>query len=224
MTDRRLRAAAIALAFVAGGALTIAAAPQTPFEYKKPAFEGSDRPEVHGFSVALVLGDLQGSGTADTLPPGARKALTDMREFLPYKSYRLLDTQWILCCGGGKNSRETVSGRLRGVDDQQYAFSIEVGWSGPRLSLRFSLRDVSEPLMKKSITTKLDEVRVYQPASSVKVEEAAPAQSPKANTAVIDSTFLMDVGETVVIGTSSVKGDKALVALLSAAPRAGAKK
>ncbi len=37
--------------------------------------------------------------------------------------------------------------------------------------------------------------------------------------AVIDSTFSMDVGETVVIGTSSLKGNKALIAVLTAVPR-----
>jgi hypothetical protein len=37
--------------------------------------------------------------------------------------------------------------------------------------------------------------------------------------AIIDSTFSMDIGETVVIGTSSLKGDKALIALLTAARR-----
>jgi hypothetical protein len=36
---------------------------------------------------------------------------------------------------------------------------------------------------------------------------------------VLDSTFNMKVGETVVIGTSRLKGDKALIALLTAASR-----
>jgi hypothetical protein len=34
--------------------------------------------------------------------------------------------------------------------------------------------------------------------------------------AVIDTSFTMDVGETVVVGTSRLKGDKALIALLTA--------
>jgi hypothetical protein len=35
---------------------------------------------------------------------------------------------------------------------------------------------------------------------------------------VIDTSFSMDVGETVVVGTSRLKGDKALIALLTAIP------
>ena len=36
--------------------------------------------------------------------------------------------------------------------------------------------------------------------------------------AVIDASFRMDIGETVVVGTSRTKGDKALIALLTAVP------
>ena len=39
--------------------------------------------------------------------------------------------------------------------------------------------------------------------------------------AVIDTSFAMDVGETVVVGTSRVAGDKALIALLTAVAHAG---
>jgi hypothetical protein len=36
--------------------------------------------------------------------------------------------------------------------------------------------------------------------------------------AIIDTSFTMDIGETVVVGTSRLKGDKALIALLTAVP------
>jgi hypothetical protein len=35
---------------------------------------------------------------------------------------------------------------------------------------------------------------------------------------MIDTSFTMDIGETVVVGTSRLKGDKALIALLTAVP------
>jgi hypothetical protein len=37
--------------------------------------------------------------------------------------------------------------------------------------------------------------------------------------AMIDTSFTMDVGETVVVGTSRLKGEKALIALLTAIPQ-----
>jgi hypothetical protein len=110
MRYRRLRAAAIALAFVASGTTAGVAAAQE----SKKAMEVPERTIVHGFSVALVLGEMQAGSSPDSLPVGARKALADMRDFLPYKSYRLLDTQWILCCGSTK-AGTGVSGRLRGT-------------------------------------------------------------------------------------------------------------
>jgi uncharacterized protein involved in exopolysaccharide biosynthesis len=42
--------------------------------------------------------------------------------------------------------------------------------------------------------------------------EHTPVKSP-----VIDTTFNMNVGETVVVGTSRLQGDKALIVLLTAA-------
>jgi hypothetical protein len=40
---------------------------------------------------------------------------------------------------------------------------------------------------------------------------------------IIDTSFTMDVGETVVVGTSRLAGgDKALIALLTAVPRTAA--
>ena len=55
----------------------------------------------------------------DTVPVAARKALADMKDFLPYKGYRLLDTQWVLA----SNSGPAIT-RLRGVDDQEYELEL----------------------------------------------------------------------------------------------------
>jgi hypothetical protein len=40
-----------------------------------------------------------------------------------------------------------------------------------------------------------------------------------ASRAIVDSSFMMDTGETVVVGTSRLGGDKALIALVTAARR-----
>ena len=187
-------------------------------------------PSVQGFSVALVLGDLQGSAKADNVPEGARKALADLRDFLPYKSYRLLDTQWILCCGSTKVGTG-ISGRLRGVsqalgpDEQEYPFNVNlVGVSGSQLSVRFVMTDGAGPLKKSTMPKPSpDDTEKAVPREKElekmqrQVEEIARAAGSKGT--IIDSTFSMDIGETVVIGTSSLKGDKALIAVLTAAKR-----
>lgn len=231
-----------ALMVVAAGSMASAQILTIPKEGAKAL---SDAPALNGFSVALVLGDMQGTSTPDNLPLGAKKAIADLRDFLPYKSYRLLDTQWIRCCGIPKAVQPQLSGRLRGLEEQLYAFVVDFGFSGPRISVHFSLRDDNA---KKTTSTKstdkemalreqLAEARRQGYSSShptvkeleLKLQQqlrdeaedqykGGPASSKGA---MIDSTFSMDAGETVVIGTSSLKGDKALIALLTAVPRTG---
>ena len=72
-----------------------------------------------GFNVVLLLGDMQDATGQDTVPVAARKALSDMKDFLPYKGYRLLDTQWVLA----SNSGPAIT-RLRGVDDQEFELEL----------------------------------------------------------------------------------------------------
>jgi hypothetical protein len=97
---------------------------------------------VQGFSVVLLLGDLQGGTTADNVPPAARKALADMKDFLPYKSYRLLDTAWTLASNNGV--RSTM--RLRGLENQEFELNLN-GAPAPapsapaRLNLSFGLSE-----------------------------------------------------------------------------------
>jgi hypothetical protein len=147
--------------------------------------------DMQAFSVALLLGEIQGTAAADNLPDGAKKALADVRDFLPYKSYRLLDTQWIRCCAS-----PTVEGRLRGLDEQYYPFGLVIqGVSGMKMTAHFWLSDA-----------------------------ASDAQLSAGKKRMMSSGFSMETGETVVIGTSSLKGDKALVVLLTAVPRSSISK
>ena len=107
--------------------------PGVPITTPKPGWPGA----TYGFSVVLVLGDMQGGATADNVPAAARKALTDLKDFLPYKSYRLLDSAWVLGSGN-------VSTRLRGVDDQEYNLNLSGGASREEpktLHISFQLRD-----------------------------------------------------------------------------------
>src|SRR5262245_5936233 len=59
---------------------------------------------LQGFSIVLVEADTQnvtylGGAKADDgsdIPAAARKAIADLKDFLPFKSYRLLDGAWVL--------------------------------------------------------------------------------------------------------------------------------
>ena len=239
-----------------------------------------------GFSVVLLLGDMQGGESLEGIPVAARKALTDMKDFLPFKHYRLLDSQWTLCCSG---STSAIT-RLRGLDEQEYELELRASplldvknlpaFDPTAISVRFFLREPSDPYwaggksdaagrdgVNKGLTApaelnariaqinqelfalereKIDltqqirtvrsqaEVGLKDPAElkrmtpqldlimqriSTLKNELSSLTSTKTSfgKAVIDTTFRMDIGETVVVGTSGLKGgNKALIALLTA--------
>jgi hypothetical protein len=225
--------------------------------------DGSPRPQA--FSVSLVLGDMQAVSAADNLPAAARKALTDVKDFLPYKAYRLLDSQWTLCCGRSSMVSSPIVSRLRGPEDQDYGVEIVPSNAGNgKYYVHFSLwepRTVETTVTAaggRGAMTSLDAQRAEETtrreqslqflraqleemrrahaenhpdvaALKTKIEELErsvnemrrPESMRRPLTAsarrpVIDTSFTMEVGETVVVGTSRLKGDKALIALLTA--------
>ena len=211
-----------------------------------------------GFSVVLVVADLQASTAPDDVPPAARRALTDMKEFLPYKSYKLVDAAWVLGQGMGNTTT-----RLRGPEEQDYEVILGTGrGDSGRVAVRFTLRDTgggSEEALVTEVSAsqkerereaekiereltrlqqKLVEARnsnqdnvVREVKSEIDAVERRKRSlttsremkySPRAARTVIDTSFSMDVGETVVVGTSRMKANsKALIALLTAVPSKG---
>ena len=214
--------------------------------------ERANMPAPQGFSVVLVLGEMQGAAAGDTVPPAARKALADMKDFLPYKSYRLLDAQWTLCCG-----RSAIATRLRGDEQDYYDLELEpnrTDTSG-KWYVRFALRNApagssfaaaesaTDDNRMALLTAKRAEVEAQLRSLKQRYNDNHPevqkaraqlveiereqaqlradtsrrrAMVRPANRTVIDTSFTMDIGETVVVGTSRLQGDKALIALLTA--------
>ena len=244
--------------------------------------KGVAPPPRRGFNIVLLLGDMVGPDGQDGIPTAARKALADMKDFLPYKAYRLLDTQWII----GASSGAAVT-RLRGVDEQEYELELRASplltpataaVDPGGLSVRFVLRESAEiaktlskadgekdALRKHDVTIAQAEVDrelfqlerervdltqqiptlrgkvdvgtadpqelkrqetqlrvILQRMEELKMKQQQMKQlkdaAPVTARAVIDTSFRMDEGETVVVGSSGVKGTKrALIALLTAA-------
>jgi hypothetical protein len=89
----------------------------------------------HGFSVILAVGDLQGGAPTRDLPPAASKALADMSQFLPYKSYELIDARWIL---GSPRSTSLI----RGPENREYELELRTSArSDSEVQIDFNLRD-----------------------------------------------------------------------------------
>ena len=240
--------------------------------------QNSVLPQVQGFNIVLLVGESQSSGASiDDVPPAARKALNDMRDFLPFKHYRVLDSQWTSCCGDGPSAQ--IRGNVQGVrgygmapdgssvklSPHTYSFLLHIGPTGAqRLSVMFRLEEPPSggqniasfvesreemerrhAELRRELDTLADEIprrlqrlgdkhpevmTLQQQRSRVQqrlaesVNQLAHStydtrQGQGGRRSVIDSSFTMDLGETVVVGTSRLGGDKALIAIVTAVRR-----
>ncbi len=180
-------------------------------------------PRLQGFSVALLLGAAQGSTAPDGLSAPARKALADISDFLPYKTYRVLDTQWI----AGTERGGVMNFRLRGVGTQDYEF-IMSGMrvdAGARLTATVALR--TPPI--NDATRLQNMARIQQLEETMRSPGTRRAEAERevaelkltlaGGQSLINTTLGIGMGETVVVGTSRVQGDTALIVLLTAVAR-----
>jgi len=154
----------------------------SPAATQTPAAVTQNGKPLLGYSIVLLVGDIAGTTVAEGLSAPARKALSDIKDFLPYKSYRTLDTQWL---AGGPGPHNQIVGHLLGSDNQDYNFQLWQPDGGRPSTLTFRLR-MPPPGFEKLL---------------------------------LETTFDMRPGETVVVGTSRLQGDKALVVLLTAVSR-----
>jgi hypothetical protein len=217
--------------------------------------------DLRGFSLVLVQGDMKSAGPGETVPAAAARALADMKDFLPFKSYVLLDTAWTVGSNG------TIKTQLRQSDTQMYDVTLRAAvlpeflggsaaplttggmvnitgfrmqkagagvGSGPdRANLENELRAQEQAIeayrqqyaeasrrtgdsnkqAAAALQAKLQDMTQSATALRSAVEQAS------AKDALIDTSFRMKLGETVVVGTSRLQGDKALIVLVTAVGR-----
>lgn len=208
-------------------------------------------PQLRGFSLTLVQGDMKGPSTSEGVPPPVAKALADLKDFLPYKGYTLLDTQWTLGSG-------IIRNRLKRSESQSYELEMTANYqflSGgqPRVMVsNFHLRD-SPGATAASSPQRIDDAKVQELQKSLESvrsrmatlkdigrlggeeELAMEIQARQLEASIlnvqghggslaigdslIDTSFQMAVGETVVVGTSRLQGDRALIVLVTAVGR-----
>ena len=222
-----------------------------------PVWAQTAASNLQGFSIVLVLGDMQDGATSDNIPQAARAALGDLRDFLPYRSYRVLDTAWVLV---SSPIRQPVSSRLQGPEEQDYEITLDrmpVGASS--LQVQFEMREPDANVERRAAIADREadarlEIRqliAARAALEKQLKRAEAAQNrgdvdalrqllaeneialdtrqqqqgryARGGATLINTSFTMSLGETVVVGTSRMRGgNKALIVLLTAATR-GAK-
>lgn len=144
--------------------------------------------------ILLLSASLKPSATAGPeIPENAQKALNDLKKFLPFKSYQLVDGAWLSATEG-----RSAQARLAGTNGAAY-----------KVELRFRSTADSEPPSLFMETFRLDQEMMVQ-------MEKGPQFGGRR---LIETSFSVKVGETIVVGTSKAEGaDGALVVLLTAVP------
>jgi hypothetical protein len=158
---------------------------------------GTRTPKIKGFSIVLLVGEAQGRDNTLSTPPGeipaaVQKALSSVQAFLPYKTYRLYDAA-LLPAPLGSNS---TSALMRNP----------VGGRSTRVQISNAAPPSAAP---KSMTVSVSLVELFSALGT--------DTKPSANT-LIYANLSLDVGETVVVGTSQIGHETGLLALLTAIP------
>jgi len=153
--------------------------------------------ESHLLQVVLLLGRTDGASDPANIPGNTIQTLKDVGTFLPYKSYQLLDTSLIRSDGHASSLLHGPSGREFHLS---LSFRTERGDKGERLSFQVFRIDASPESPR---------------ASDYGAREAPPAPTGS----ILSSSFAVDVGETIVVGTSKLNGgSQGLLVLLTVIP------
>lgn len=189
-------------------ALTAAPALAQPAETPSPPLWGDESGESRLFHVTLVAASRQGGGGGQgTLPKAVAQALDDIKDFLPYQAYRVVDSALV------RASRQART-ILKGPDGTSFEAEIQFRPSkdddGPKSFLveHFELR---RPVGAGALARDLELLRSER--------SGRPALAPMAPQPALRASFRIDEGETVVVGSSRLDGgEDALIVLLTAVP------
>lgn len=147
----------------------------------KALAERDSAPRTQVFQLVLLAAGSKPNGPAPTLSKGAQKALDDMKQFLPFTHYRMLDTALLRV-----TQDDVAQGTVGGLSVHPYKVTMRFRAGGADGKALF-----------------IDGFGLDEPNDRD----------------LIQTSFSMDVGETVVVGTSSVgSAQEALVAILTALP------
>lgn len=164
-----------------GAVVEVDADHETHARIAKALADRDSVPRTQVFQLVLLAAGNKSNGPAPTLAPGAQKALDDMKKFLPFTHYRMLDTALLRV-----TQDDVMQGTVAGLAVHPYKVAMRFRAGGADGKALF-----------------IDGFGLDEPNDRD----------------LIQTSFSMDVGETVVVGTSSVgSGQDSLVAILTALP------
>ena len=75
--------------------LEVGAEPAVQEKIARALARQDTQPRTHGFQILLLAANLKPGSGGQEVPANVQKALADLKGFLPYKSYEVLDTAWL---------------------------------------------------------------------------------------------------------------------------------
>lgn len=161
--------------------LEVGASAEIHSRIAKALAERDSAPRTQVFQLVLLAAGSKPNGPVPTLSKGAQKALDDMKQFLPFTHYRMLDTALLRV-----TQDDVAQGTVGGLAVHPYKVAMRFRAGGADGKELF-----------------IDGFGLDEPNDRD----------------LIQTSFSMDVGETVVVGTSSVgSAQEALVVILTALP------
>lgn len=149
-------------------------------------------PRTRSFQVLLLAASTKPNADGPEVPANAKKALADLKGFLSFKSYEVLDTGWL-----SATQERGAEGRLMGRQGAGYGVVLH-------------FRDTGSP----------EDHTLFVDTFRLKVEPfMAPGKMMRPGFTAMDTSFSLKEGETIVVGSSRGDSpDEALVVLLTAVP------
>ena len=163
-----------------------------------PATAQPETMPTHLVQISLLAAAKTGPNELADLPANTREAIEDVRQFLPYKSYRLLDTALLRAQRGARTS-------LTGPDNRDFSVAFTLDARNEPGSLLVRAFDLQE------------KVAPAPPAFATGGDKTTPVAP--GNRTILSSSFTAEIGQTVVVGTSRLNGgDEAMIVLFTALP------
>lgn len=185
-----------------------------------PAAAQDEVPDTKLVQINLLAASKAGTNELSDLPANTRKAIEDIRDFLPFKSYRLLDTSLVrvlVPSHRGSPGRGPSKTFMRGPDDTKLEIMMSMTLGETDSEVFVGRFEVSPSVMDRLRAVTLP------PEQSGQGDTSAPMVAPRADLidsgSLISTSFTAEIGQTVVVGSSRLNGgDDALIVLFTALP------
>lgn len=177
-----------------------------------------DPPDTRLVQINLLAASKSGDSDLSDLPANTRKAIEDIKDFLPFKSYKILDTSLVRALvptpdRGGRPAKTFMTGPDGSKLQVELRMVAEKGSSEIYVNQFEVGPDVMSRFRPMTLT----------PQQRQQADTEAPAIAPRAELldmgALISTSFTAHLGQTVVVGSSRLNGgDEALIVLFTALP------